>query len=817
VTAPQYGITIECEASYADPRDNAVTYPVRDSLTLTMSRDATVLYPKIQVLAESAQSFNPLKDINYGNTPATGYYDFKAEADWKGVSADNGSQLYKADALGTEEIVSRTGTLPTTTPIIGNLRYGRGTGSILEENQSFMFRQTSGGTVNPVPDSIAGIEKLKGNTVVWNQSVTLAKVNTALAYNSNATEVVTNNGEITVKTIGTVSAAYERGFVIKNINSVGNIVGHKYLIICFSKTATQFTFEFDSALMGTTKAFVMQNYVANAWCKMTAITTANSTQNNFIMRVGQQPEVGSYIYFKNIQLFDLTLMFGAGNEPSTVEEFEAMFPEPYYAYDAGRLLSFNPAGLKTVGFNLWDEEWENAYLSGGRYVPAPDSRNIASKNFIRVAPNTRYYIRLPLNGKVELYDAEKNYIGDLFSWGGSQSFTTPANCAFLRFYYAERTEGTYNNNVCINLSDATKNGTYEAHWENTCNIDITTLNGKVVTNGVAGGSDVVMFPDGLNGKGTCYDEIDMKLGTAVRRYGKVHLKDVVASVYNNNNGHYYCVTSAISDLKVNRQTTALSTLQCGYDGNQIFNGAYGIGYRVNEKTLNIALASEPTTKAAFESALDGVYLYYELATPIEYTFDPIPQGQWEWYGVSNGVEVRIDTLPAYVSGQGTDTLRVDALYDENMTVICRYRKFPWDTELIPQKEYRMVAWRIPNIDTIVVCKNGSSVNSASTGSYTFETIVNVKGEQLSDAVIAANLRFRWKMRNSYTKQETDLGWGSQNDSSKIAIPVSSLRNATVNGEPVTTTVWCEVYMLGAYEPVTNNGVTTYQRSINNNN
>ena len=32
---------------------------------------------------------------------------------------------------------------------------------------------------------------------------------------------------------------------------------------------------------------------------------------------------------------DLTEMFGAGNEPSTVEEFRALFPLDYYAYNAG--------------------------------------------------------------------------------------------------------------------------------------------------------------------------------------------------------------------------------------------------------------------------------------------------------------------------------------------------------------------------------------------------------------------------------------------------------------------------------------------------
>lgn len=35
------------------------------------------------------------------------------------------------------------------------------------------------------------------------------------------------------------------------------------------------------------------------------------------------------------QLFDLTEMFGAGNEPATVEEFKDLFPKDYYAYNAG--------------------------------------------------------------------------------------------------------------------------------------------------------------------------------------------------------------------------------------------------------------------------------------------------------------------------------------------------------------------------------------------------------------------------------------------------------------------------------------------------
>lgn len=38
-----------------------------------------------------------------------------------------------------------------------------------------------------------------------------------------------------------------------------------------------------------------------------------------------------------LQCFDLTVMFGAGNEPTTVEEFKALFPADYYPYNAGEI------------------------------------------------------------------------------------------------------------------------------------------------------------------------------------------------------------------------------------------------------------------------------------------------------------------------------------------------------------------------------------------------------------------------------------------------------------------------------------------------
>ena len=52
------------------------------------------------------------------------------------------------------------------------------------------------------------------------------------------------------------------------------------------------------------------------------------------------------------QLFDLTVMFGAGNEPSK-EQFEAMFPKPYYDYCKGvKLFDFLLQSYSTVSLSV---------------------------------------------------------------------------------------------------------------------------------------------------------------------------------------------------------------------------------------------------------------------------------------------------------------------------------------------------------------------------------------------------------------------------------------------------------------------------------
>lgn len=69
------------------------------------------------------------------------------------------------------------------------------------------------------------------------------------------------------------------------------------------------------------------------WHKMEGIWTY-ATYSYWMFRNYEGGAV-SNVKLKNPMVYDLTAMFGAGNEPTTIDEFKALFPKDYYAYNAG--------------------------------------------------------------------------------------------------------------------------------------------------------------------------------------------------------------------------------------------------------------------------------------------------------------------------------------------------------------------------------------------------------------------------------------------------------------------------------------------------
>ena len=92
---------------------------------------------------------------------------------------------------------------------------------------------------------------------------------------------------------------------------------------------------------------------------------------------------GTYINLSMTQqmVIDLTVMFGAGNEPSTAAEFRAMFPDAYYPYAEPMLMNMTPTQVKGVGKNIC-----SPHCHRGQYM------NRSAVGFIRVERNTEYFI-----------------------------------------------------------------------------------------------------------------------------------------------------------------------------------------------------------------------------------------------------------------------------------------------------------------------------------------------------------------------------------------------------------------------------------------
>lgn len=199
-------------------------------------------------------------------------------------------------------------------------------------------------------DGVARIESILGNTVVWNQLCDFAKATHGMGFTNETDDGATH----------TISAEYSTSSnawigIMDNIAVASN---HKYLLVCdaaATKAGLKATLDVYQASMSTSfidsANRIKTLAAANSYKKLyalfaiTAVGTGGFYTRVFFETGTASPEAGDTCRVRNLRMFDLTQMFGAGNEPATAAEFEAMFPDDYYAYDAGSLLSVNIEGV----------------------------------------------------------------------------------------------------------------------------------------------------------------------------------------------------------------------------------------------------------------------------------------------------------------------------------------------------------------------------------------------------------------------------------------------------------------------------------------
>lgn len=434
-------------------------------------------------------------------------------------------------------------------------------------DQEFIFRnspQTIGA------DSLK-LDRIFGKTLAWNQ--------------------ILNNGEITA------TGTAESTAWVNTTSGKSIISGHKYIV---HVQGTGFTLiRFRDSSIDKTFGSGAESFIFTADASATAA------------KIGLYVTVGNYSAKQNIH--DLTLMFGAGNEPSTVAEFEALYPNAYYEYNAGQLINNSAKGLETVGFNLWDEEWEAGQINDNGNN-ANSSNRIRSKNFIPVISNSTYYFTMPAAAYVvRLYDSGKNFLGT-----GSVSSNTlaiPSGVSYIRFHVGSSAYilQTYNHDICINLSDSSRNGQYEPYKRNVLDLHLEEFKVKDSQ------GNIITITGGLKQAGSVRDEIVG--GKYIRRVGDVDLGSLTWTYFGSNNVYY-------SDEITGRTLTSNII-----DDRYIISAATSAASMTDKSLMVLANKRLYVRDSAFNnysgsqvaSALSGSIAQYELATPVEYELvEPIP-------------------------------------------------------------------------------------------------------------------------------------------------------------------------------------------------
>lgn len=591
---------------YLIPSGHSVTSNVRDEY-ITIQDGSTYKWEQIGSTAADFSNYSTTEEMNAAIATALEDYYSKDEVDSLivGLAADVRDDIQTLKEEVNDTYAKKDGDYET---------LGAGSATNLKgntvSNAKFSFR-TAGGSAD-IATGQAQLEVVRGNTVVWNQML----YSLSPSSYSQRGITITNNLDGSYTLNGTADSS---GYISYRLADVEVIKNHKYLYglrgfngisgLWFSVTNTGFS-------------------SSDASTKTTVIGTCSASGKPYFAFT-----VSAGVVLTNVkvypQCYDLTLMFGAGKEPSTVEEFEAMFHESYYPYSAPTLLSFRADGIKTVGFNQFN------YATGKA----------------KVIPNMEYqitgtYTSLSMNGETITPDSDGIFtptqFGDVDVVGGNAT-------------------------TCIHLVwSGIRNGEFEEYWESRLDYPLTQLTGKL--NGE--GESVVVFPNGLrsavnhNGD-VVFDEI---VGNkAIKRIGSVDLGGRTwtkqASLSEANTYYFQCTTlnTAIKDGSNYFRCAKYPTVtRANVIYTQVSSGVSNkyTASSPSDYVVIVDSAKEDFTPEEFKAAMSGVILYYELATPEEYILDDfqLPAG----YRVDD-----FGTEEIYVSDGLTTPCDLDVVYGIN--------------------------------------------------------------------------------------------------------------------------------------------------------
>ena len=328
--------------------------------------------------------------------------------------------------------------------------------------QEFVYRKSP----NTIKAKSLTLDRIKGKTLAWNQQVQMPEQGDAHGWTLLQNPAYNADGSFTITPADDWGGGEYDAYV--------PIVGHKYYV----RSGIQCT--------GIMRIFMGGTYITGDSTHPTktyvnAVFEATSAQALSLWGTQGVPAT-----FWDIEVIDLTLMFGAGNEPTSVAEFETLYPD-YHPYNPGTLISNDAEAVETTGVNQWNEEWEVGSIdNNGAFVA--DNTSIRAKNYYPVQGGETYRFTGG-NAVIYCYDANKTFIPYTGQTGSpawrrgmdisNTTFIIPTGTFYIRFCMSSAYGATYQNNICINLSNPAINGQYFPYKKSRINLGLKNI--KVVS------------------------------------------------------------------------------------------------------------------------------------------------------------------------------------------------------------------------------------------------------------------------------------------------------------------------------------------------
>lgn len=430
----------------------------------------------------------------------------------------------------------------------------------LNQGISYEFQKDEAVTYQkniPTGAKLASVEKIGGRTIVWNQLADNSRVNdwgeTFIAnkhYNKIENHMLYFRHKIKVKSVIKEQDINTKKIIV--LATTTKIIGN----VDIKKDELKAGYE----------------NIVSAIEKMPKDITDISVYNCGNDEVGNTAECEV-----SVIAVDLTQMFGSGNEPSTPEEFEAMFPADYYPYNEGELLSmgvndvveapylrnlYNYNDMQKYGFAVFD-------VMGGEILYRSSTLGVLSE--------------------WKIYDQQWKYIGsfDTLLFQASKPLKLPDNARHI----VSKDDNVSNTRTYVGYNSDTS---YVPYGENDKSYNIPQS---------------ILQLDGYgDSAGSVYNYVDFENKKYHKRVGRVDLGTV----------DYYkdgiTYRTSIMDMKIVPKDTAFNGLCVKFIPISFSSNwdTTGTASQDDDNRLVLIDASIESIES-FKQAMSGVILCYELS------------------------------------------------------------------------------------------------------------------------------------------------------------------------------------------------------------